>query len=123
MMKIKLKSLDEIKLQMYKTSHLYLIEMEPNKVKRFFKRIWFNITYIFRWAWQECRDWKFLLILLLTNAFFSSPIWICLPLGLITKNPVLTTIGTTWQLIYTLPCWFPLCIAVTIPIHRLVSKK
>lgn len=114
-------TLGQIKSEQYKLDKLSKININSNKIKRFYKKLIFYIYFPFVRAWNECRDWKTLLILFLVNAFYSSPIWLGLSLGIIFHNPTLIAIGTTWQIIYNLPIWFPLCLITTFKIKEVFN--
>ena len=118
---IKPLTLGQIKTQQYKINKLCYISIENNKIKRISKKVLFYIYFPFVQAWYECRNWKTLFILFLVNAFYSSPIWLGLSLGIIFHNPTLIAIGTTWQIIYNLPIWFPLCLITTFKIKKVFN--
>lgn len=118
---IKPLTLGQIKSEQYKLYKLSKINIDSNKIKKFYKKLIFYIYFPFVRAWYECRDWKTLLILFLVNAFYSSPIWLGLSLGIIFHNPALIAIGTTWQIIYNLPIWFPLCLITTFKIKEVFN--
>ena len=37
------------------------IKQEPNKTKRFFKLLWFYISFPFVWLWRNIKDWRTLI--------------------------------------------------------------
>ena len=118
---IKPLTIGEIKTQQYKLNKLSYINIETNKFKRVIRKTLFYIYIPFVQAWYECRDWKTLLILLLINSFYSSPIWLGFFFGFITKDSILIAIATTWQIIYNLPIWFPLCLITTFKIKKVFN--
>lgn len=90
-----------------------LLKKGYNKAKKFIK-----------YVWQECKDWRTFLILLIVMAVVYSPVWFCYLLyGLF---------GIKWCLAVATAClafwagpftpFFPICLAITCGIKRIIAK-
>ena len=62
------------------------IRLEQNKFKRFLKWCWFFIAFPWKWLWVNIRDWRTLVIFVITVLVVGSEVWVPLLLGWIFDN-------------------------------------
>ena len=67
------------KLKLRKT----IIRLEPNKTKRFFKWVWYYISFPFIWLYYNIRDWRTFVIFAICFIVISSEVWIPYLIGVI----------------------------------------
>jgi hypothetical protein len=99
-----------------------------SKWKWFWAKVWFLMSWPFRWLWAECHDWRFLVIFIIVFVVMSSEVWVCYLLGFIFKD---TAFGKT-MLGVASACWLfwlgpgtpfmPICIGITVGIKALFDK-
>ena len=113
------------KLEKDKKLTLAKIKEEPNKWKRFWKYIWFALTFVWVWCWRELRDWRTFIVFVLTVLVIGSEVWISALLGIILHNSYLLGIAGTCWAFWLLPGtpFIPLCIIITTSIKALINKK
>ena len=101
------------------------IKQEPSKWKRFWKYVWFALTYVWVWCWKELRDWRTCLIFVIVQLIVGSEVWVPLILGLIFNNKGLLAFAGTMEAFWLLPgtSFIPICIAITIGIKALIDKR
>lgn len=121
---MKSKEIDK-KYENARKERLKKIKEEPNKWKRFWKYIWFALTYVWVWCWQELRDWRTFLVFVITMLVIGSEVWVPLILGLIFNNTGLLAFAGTMEAFWLLPGtpFIGLCIAITIGIKALIDNK
>lgn len=100
------------------------IKEEPNKFKRFWKWVWWLLSTPFVWLWYNIRDWRTLVIFVLTIVVVSCEVWVPYLIWFIT--------GSAWWLGIGSACWLfwlgpgtpflPLCIGITIGIKALLNR-
>ena len=83
-----------------------------------------KIVRFCRWVWQECKDVKTFLLLMLVIAVVYSPVWVGYLLHAL--------FDWNWALVMASACllfwagpftpFFPLCIAITLSIKRLTER-
>lgn len=59
------------------------IRLEPSKFKRFWKWIWFWVSFPWIWTFYNIRDWKTFIIFLVVFLVVSSEVWVPYLLGCI----------------------------------------
>ena len=121
---MKSKEIDK-KYENARKERLAKIKEEPNKWKRFWKYIWFALTYVWVWCWQELRDWRTFLVFVITMLVIGSEVWVPLILGLIFNNTGLLAFAGTMEAFWLLPGtpFIAICIAITIGIKALIDKN
>lgn len=73
------------------------IRQEPKKLKRFFKWLWFLISFPFIWLFYNMRDWRSAVCIILSFALWSGTVWIPGLIALIFKNKALWIVaGSIW---------------------------
>lgn len=89
-------------------------ENMKEKIKRFFKNIW-----------EECKDVKTLIILLIVILIVYSPVWGGYLLYFIFKLNIFLVVATACAAFWAGPFtpFFPLCIAITLAIKKLLKRK
>lgn len=104
------------------------IRQEPSKSKRFFKWIWYYLTFPFKWIWLNIRDWRTALIFVIVMAVVSCEVWVPYLIGLITWGTSLSKImfgvGSTCWLFWLGPGtpFLIICIGITIGVKELFNK-
>ena len=100
------------------------IRLEQNKFKRFLKWCWFLIAFPWKWLWVNIRDWRTLVIFVITVLVVGSEVWVPLLLGWIFDNYWLLGIAATCQLFWLGPGtpFLIICIVITIGVKGLINK-
>ena len=78
----------------------------------------------FKWIWQECKDWRTLVIFCIVWVILMTPFFLGYILFFITKNSWHLTYSNAWILFWAGPFTptIPLCIAITFGIKKLIKK-
>ena len=104
------------------------IRLEPSGWKRFWKWVWYLITFPFKWLWLNIRDWRTALIFLIVVLVVGSEVWVPYLLGLITWGTDFSKwmigIGSTCWLVWLGPGtpFLVICIGITIGVKELFNK-
>ena len=105
------------------------IKSEPNKIKRFFKRIWFWISFPFVWIFYNIRDWRTDIIFSLVFVILYSEVWCPYLIGFIcweneSLRHTMFGIGSACWLFWAGPGtpFLVICITITIGIKALFDK-
>lgn len=104
------------------------IKQEPKKVKRFFKLVWFYITFPFIWIFYNIRDWHTLVIFIIVVLLVGSEVRIPYLLGFITWgtafSKIMLGVGSACWIFWLGPFtpFIPLCIVITIGIKTGINK-
>lgn len=105
------------------------IKEEPNKVKRFFKWVWFLLTFPYIWVWINVQDWRTLIIFFISMAIVGCEVWIPALLGLITYGTDFSKwclgFAATCELWWLSPVGSPfllICISLTMGIKAVINK-
>lgn len=126
-----MKKFNQIEEQ-YKQSQLVWkerIKAEPNKLKRFFKWIWYWIAFPFKWIWTNIRDWRTAIIFVIVFLLVSSEVWVPYLIGVICwGNEALRNtmfgVGSACWLFWIGPGtpFMVICIGLTIAVKGLFNK-
>lgn len=77
-----------------------------------------------KWIWSECKDWRTLVLLLIVVVIMYTPVWggylLHILFGIKWGSVVATAYLAFWAGPFT--PYFPLCIAITFGIKRLIEK-
>lgn len=100
------------------------IKAEPSKFKRFWRWVWFLLTYPFVWSWYNFRDWRTFVIFIIVMLVVGIEVWLPFILGIIFKNAWLIGIATVCEAFWLAPFtpFLPLCILITIGIKAWLNK-
>lgn len=105
------------------------IRQEPNKAKRFFKLIWFYISFPFVWLFYNIRDRHTLVIFIIVMLVVGCEVWIPYLLGVIFYSNeafriTMFSVGSACWLFWLGPFtpFMPLCIVITIGIKTGINK-
>lgn len=60
------------------------IRQEPNKFKRFWKWVWYYLTFPFVWVFYNIRDWRSAVCFAISVFLWSSSVWIWYALAIFT---------------------------------------
>lgn len=105
------------------------IKQEQNKWKRFWKIIWYWITFPFIWIWQNIRDWRTAIIFVIVFLVVSCEVWIPYLLGTITWgtdfSKTMFGVGSAclffWNCVPFTP-FLAICITLTIIVKEIFNK-
>lgn len=104
------------------------IKEEPNRWVRFWKWVWYLISFPFKWLWLNIRDWRTALIFIIVVLVVSCEVWIPYLIGFITwgstLSKVMLGVGSTCWLFWLGPGtpFLIICIGITIGIKELFNK-
>lgn len=100
------------------------IRQEQNKFKRFWKWVWYLISFPFKWIWVNIRDWRTALIFAIVVLVVGSEVWVPLLLGTIFGNKWLLGVAATCELFWLGPGtpFMVICIVITIAIKGVFNK-
>lgn len=100
------------------------IKAEPRKFVRFWKWIWYLLTFVWVWCWYNIRDWRTLVIFIIVMAVVGIEVWLPLLLGLILDNAWLLGVAAVCEAFWLAPLtpFIPLCILITMGIKGLINK-
>ena len=94
------------------------------KMKDFLIKLKIKFINFLKWVWQECKDWRTVVIFIIVVVFMYTPVWggyLCHAIfGWKWCSVVATTYLAFWAGPFT--PYFPLCIAITLGIRRLIDK-
>ena len=86
--------------------------------------LWSKIKSFCAWIWQQLRDWRNLIIFVITFIILSCEVWV--------SYIVYFCTGNTWWLGIGSACWafwlgpftpfVPLCVAITLGIRKIIDK-
>lgn len=111
------KKLRELEKEYDKQSKLrkLKIKLEPNKFKRFFKWIWYLISFPWIWCWYNFRDWRTFLLFCLVMMVVGSEVWVPLLLGIIFQNKWLLGVAAICESFWLAPGtpFVIICILIT----------
>lgn len=106
-----------------------IIRLEPSRWKRFWKWVWFFLSWPFRYIWAEVHDWRFVVIFVATMAVVGSEVWVPLVLAWIfwgdeSFRITMLSVSGTCEAFWLAPFtpFLPLCIAITMGIKSLIEK-
>lgn len=90
----------------------------------FFKKILNKIKKFIKWVWQECKDWRTLVIFCIVWVILMAPFFVGYILYFVTKNAWHLTYSNAWILFWAGPFTptIPLCLVITFAIKRLFDK-
>ena len=105
------------------------IRAESKKCKRFWKWVWFVISFPWKWIWINIRDWHTALIFVIVMAVVSSEVWIPYLIGFICWNNEalrisMFSVGSVCWIFWLGPGtpFLIICIGLTIAIKGLFNK-
>ncbi len=94
-------------------------------MKRLFNWAKKKIIDFVKWLWQECKDWRTFVLLVIVCVVIGSPVWICGLLGII-----FDWAWAWWVFFGLLAFWwlpgmpyFAVCLAVTLTLKRFWEKR
>ena len=125
-----MKTIKEIETEYKETQekHKAKVKEEKRPFVRFFKWVWFWVSYPFIWIFYNIRDWHTAVIFVIVVLVVGSEVWVPYLLGFITRG----TDFSKWMLGVGSACWvfrlgpftpfMPLCIVITIGIKTGINK-
>ncbi len=94
------------------------------KIKDFFIEIKKKFIKFCKWVWKECKDWRTVVIFVIVVVVMYSPVWggyLChAAFGWKWCSVMATAYLAFWAGPFT--PFFPMCIAITLGIRRLIDK-
>ena len=93
-------------------------------MKKIFNWIKNKIVNFLRWIWQECKDWRTLVLLLFVIIIVYSPVWVGYLLFFIFKWQWAVVLATACLAFWVGPFspFFVLCVSITLGIKKIFSK-
>ena len=93
-------------------------------MKKIFNWIKNKIVNFLRWIWQECKDWRTLVLLLFVIIIVYSPVWVGYLLFFIFKWQWALVLATACLAFWVGPFspFFVLCVSITLGIKKIFSK-
>lgn len=89
-----------------------------------FEKIKTKFINFCKWIWNECKDWHTLVLLIIVVVLMYTPVWggylLHILFGVKWGSVVATAYLAFWAGPFT--PYFPLCIAITFGIKRLIEK-
>ncbi|MBE6684294.1 MAG: hypothetical protein E7592_01425 [Ruminococcaceae bacterium] len=94
-------------------------------MKRFFNWAKNKIVNFVKWLWQECKDWRTFILLVIVCIVVGAPVWISGLLGILFNWTWAWAVFAALLAFWWLPGvpYFALCVAVTLAIKRFFEKK
>ena len=94
-------------------------------MKRFFNWAKNKIVNFIKWLWQECKDWRTFVLLVIVCIVVGAPVWISGLLGILFNWAWAWAVFAALLAFWWLPGvpYFALCIAVTLAIKRFFEKR
>lgn len=88
------------------------------------KRIWGKFLSFLKWLWMQLKDWRTLIIFIVVLLVMYFPTYGFLLFSLIFKNPWFAGAATVYAAFWAGPFtpFFPICIALTLGIKKIISK-
>jgi len=100
-----------------------------HKVKLFFRLLWFNLIYIWRWLWVQCRDWRFFVTFLIVCGVVGCTVWIPPIIALFMQDEEATAwlLGISTGSLFFWNCvpgtpYIAICCAITTGVRELFNK-
>lgn len=94
-------------------------------MKEFFAKVKDKVIKFLKWLWNECKDWRTLVLLGIVCLALSSPIWVFGIIGFVFNwSWALWVAGGVWAF-WWLPGapFFALAVSITLGIKRAFQKK
>ncbi|HBF15792.1 MAG TPA: hypothetical protein DDW30_09000 [Clostridiales bacterium] len=90
-----------------------------------FRKLWEKVKTFFRWIFDECRDWRTVVLLIAVIAVVYSPVWGGYLLKLIFGWNWAAVMATAVLVFWAGPFtpFFPICIALTLAIKKWWEKR
>ncbi|MBQ7828695.1 MAG: hypothetical protein IJ345_00280 [Clostridia bacterium] len=94
-------------------------------MKRFFNWAKNKIVNFIKWLWQECKDWRTFVLLVIVCIVVGAPVWISGLLGILFNWAWAWAVFAALLAFWWLPGvpYFALCVAVTLAIKRFFEKR
>ena len=94
-------------------------------MKRFFNWAKNKIVNFIKWLWQECKDWRTFVLLVIVWGVVGAPVWISGLLGILFNWAWSWAVFAALLAFWWLPGvpYFALCVAVTLAIKRFFEKR
>jgi len=94
-------------------------------MKDFFKKIITAFKNFLLWLWQECKDWRTIVLLTIVCIVLGSPVWVGVLLGFV--------FGFEWAFVMAAVVWafwmlpgapfFALSVSITLAIKKIFKKR
>ncbi len=93
-------------------------------MKSFFRSLWQRIKNFFKWLWQQLKDWRTLIIFIIVLLVMYFPAYGFYIFSVIFENGWFAAAATAYMAFWAGPFtpFFPLCIAITLAIKRIIFK-
>ena len=90
-----------------------------------FRKLWEKVKAFFRWIFDECRDWRTVVLLIAVIAVVYSPVWVGYLLKLMFGWKWAAVMATAVLVFWAGPFtpFFPICVALTLAIKKWWEKR
>ena len=94
-------------------------------MKKLFGFIKKKVIEFFSWIWQECKDWRTFVLLVIVCIVVGLPVWGGYLLWFITEWAWTLAVATALLAFWWLPGapYFAVCVAITLAIKRFFEKR
>lgn len=95
-----------------------------DKIKSFFTKMKIKFINFCKWVWSECKDWHTVVIFAVVVVVMYTPVWGGYLCHALFGKKWFSVLATTYLAFWAGPFtpYFPLCIAITLGIKRLIEK-
>lgn len=89
------------------------------------KKLFNKVKDLIKWIWTECKDWRTLVIFVITWCIMVSPVFVGYILYFVTKNEWHLTYASVILVFWAGPLTplIPLCIAITFAVKKILKIK
>jgi hypothetical protein len=87
------------------------------------RKLWNKTKQLFKWLWQQLKDWRNLVIFCIVVVIVSCEVWVPYLLGIITGDAYWFGIGSICWAFWLAPFtpFLPLCIVITLGIRKIID--
>lgn len=93
-------------------------------MKKLFEKLKNKFINFCKWVWNECKDWRTLLLFGIVVVLMYTPVWLGYILYFVFKSKWAMGIASAYLVFWAGPFtpYFPLCIAITFGIKKIIEK-
>ena len=94
---------------------------EVTVTKKLFEKLKNKFINFCKWVWSECKDWHTLALFAIVVVLMYAPVWLGYILYFVFKSKWAMGVASAYLLFWAGP-YFPLCIAITLSLKKLIEK-
>ena len=97
---------------------------EVTVTKKLFEKLKNKFINFCKWVWSECKDWHTLVIFAIVVVLMYAPVWLGYILYFVFKSKWAMGVASAYLVFWAGPFtpYFPLCIAITLSLKKLIEK-